>query len=98
MVLAEHPLLGVEDTLGVQHVLDVADQIALGVGAQGRLARARQAEEDRHVVVWAYAALVLRSISPWTCSASFCTVKEPSSQISEVLLVIVVPADDTHLV
>ena len=45
MVLAEHPRVGVEDTLGVPHVLDVADQIAHGVGAQGRLARARQAEE-----------------------------------------------------
>ena len=45
MVLAEHPPIGVDDTLGRPHVLDVADQIALGVAAQGRLARARQAEE-----------------------------------------------------
>ena len=29
MVLAEHPPIGVEDTLGVPHVLDVAEQTRL---------------------------------------------------------------------
>ena len=72
MVLAEHPPVSVEDTLGVPHVLDVADRIEPGVGAQGRLARAPPAEHQT--------ISVLRSISPWICSVSFCTVTEPSSK------------------
>mmetsp|Transcript_58419 Transcript_58419/g.153834 ORF Transcript_58419/g.153834 Transcript_58419/m.153834 type:complete len:661 (+) Transcript_58419:301-2283(+) len=43
--------LDVEDALRVPDVLVVSDEVTLGVGAEGRLPRAREAEEDGHVVV-----------------------------------------------
>ncbi len=48
--------LEVEDAVVAPAVLVVADQRALGIGREGRLAGAREAEEERHVV--AVAAVV----------------------------------------
>ena len=43
--------LEVEDAVVAPAVLVVADEDPLGIGRERRLARARQAEEDRHVAV-----------------------------------------------